>query len=62
MVQIRVSMKYSTDLHVYRRGSMTAVQYRDEVLDLTGKLYAAVVGIYFVLMVDNLSPYIAVIS
>ena len=54
-------MRYRTDLNIYRRGSVTAVRYRDEVLDPIVKLYAAAVGPSFVLMGDNARPHRAAI-
>ncbi|GBN67818.1 hypothetical protein AVEN_36462-1 [Araneus ventricosus] len=57
MVWAGISLGYRTDLHIYRRGSMTAVRYRDEVLDAIMKLYAAAFGPSFVLMDDSASPY-----
>ncbi|GBL80411.1 Transposable element Tcb1 transposase [Araneus ventricosus] len=61
MVWAGISSGYRTDLHIYRRGSVTAVRYRDEVLDPIVKLYAAAVGLSYVLMDDNARPHRAVI-
>ncbi|GBL86205.1 hypothetical protein AVEN_106238-1 [Araneus ventricosus] len=61
MVWAGISLGYRTDLHIYRRGSVSAVRYRDEVLDPIVKLYAAVVGPSFVLMDDNARPHRAAI-
>ncbi|GBN23332.1 hypothetical protein AVEN_168337-1 [Araneus ventricosus] len=61
MVWAGISLGYRTDLHIYRRGSVTAVRYRDEVLDSTVKLCAAAVGPSFVLMDDNARPHRAAI-
>ncbi|GFW74988.1 transposable element Tcb1 transposase [Trichonephila clavipes] len=44
---------YRMDLHIFKRGSVTAVRYRDEVLEPIVRLYAAAVGHTFVLMDDN---------
>jgi len=33
MVWEWISLRYRTELHIYRRCSVTAVRYRDEVLD-----------------------------
>ncbi|GFT32417.1 transposable element Tcb1 transposase [Trichonephila clavipes] len=52
-----VSLGYSIDLHIFKRGSVTAVRYRDEVLEPIVRLYAAAVGPSFVLMVDNARPH-----
>ncbi|GBN06131.1 hypothetical protein AVEN_222593-1 [Araneus ventricosus] len=61
MVWAGISLGYRTDLHIYRRGSVTAVRYRNEVLNPIVKLYAAAVGPSFVLMDDNASPHTAAI-
>ncbi|GFV80942.1 transposable element Tcb1 transposase [Trichonephila clavipes] len=49
--------RYRTDLHIFKRGSVTAVRYRDEVLEPIVRLYAAAVGPTFVLMDDNARPH-----
>ncbi|GFT05605.1 transposable element Tcb2 transposase [Trichonephila clavipes] len=49
------SMQLSSS--VFKRGSVTAVRYRDEVLEPIVRLYAAAVGPAFVLMVDNARPH-----
>ena len=51
-----ISLGYRTDLHNFKRVSMTAVRYRDEVLEPTVRLYAAAVGPTFVLIYDNARP------
>ncbi|KFM72504.1 Transposable element Tcb1 transposase, partial [Stegodyphus mimosarum] len=33
MVSAGISLAYRTDLHIFKRGSLTAVRYRDEVLE-----------------------------
>ncbi|GFW12492.1 transposable element Tcb1 transposase [Trichonephila clavipes] len=43
----------STDLHIFKRGSVTALRYRDEILEPIVRLYAVAVGPTFVLMDDN---------
>ncbi|GFX39876.1 uncharacterized protein TNCV_2646391 [Trichonephila clavipes] len=48
-----ISLGYRTDLHIFKWGSVTAVRYRDEVLEPIVRLYAAAVGPTFVLMDDN---------
>ncbi|GFW10761.1 transposable element Tcb1 transposase [Trichonephila clavipes] len=48
---------YCTDLHIFKRGSLTAVQYQDEVLEPIVRLYAAAAGPTFVLMDDNARPH-----
>ncbi|GFT80935.1 transposable element Tcb1 transposase [Trichonephila clavipes] len=54
MVWAGISLGYSTDLHIFKRGSVMAVRYRYEVLEPIVKLYAAAVGPTFVLMDDNI--------
>lgn len=46
-------MGYRINLHTYRRGSLTAVWYRDEVIDPTTRFYTAAVGSLFVLVDNN---------
>ncbi|GFX06924.1 transposable element Tcb1 transposase [Trichonephila clavipes] len=53
----RISLGYRTDMHIFKRGSVTALRYRDEVLEPTVRLYAAAVGPTFVLMDDNARPH-----
>lgn len=57
MVWAGISLGYRTDLHIFKRGSVTAVRYRDEVLEPFVRLYAAAVGPTFVLMDDNARPH-----
>ncbi|GFW67361.1 transposable element Tcb1 transposase [Trichonephila clavipes] len=57
MVWAGISLGYHTDLHIFKRGSVTAVRYRDEVLEPIVRLYAAAVGRTFVLMDDNARPH-----
>ncbi|GFX78325.1 transposable element Tcb1 transposase [Trichonephila clavipes] len=57
MVWAGISLGYRTDLHIFKRGSVTAVRYRDEVLEPIVRLYAAAVGPTFVLMDDNARPH-----
>ncbi|GFY25640.1 transposable element Tcb1 transposase [Trichonephila clavipes] len=59
MVWSGISLGYRTDLHIFKRGSVTAVRYRDEVLKHIVILYAAAVGPIFVLMEDNARPHTA---
>ncbi|GFS49453.1 transposable element Tcb1 transposase [Trichonephila clavipes] len=53
MVWAGISLGYRTDLHIFKRCSVTAVRYRDEVLEPIVRLYVAAVGPTFVLMDDN---------
>ncbi|GFX51670.1 transposable element Tcb1 transposase [Trichonephila clavipes] len=57
MVWTGISLGYSTDLHIFKRGSVMAVRYGDEVLEPIVRLYAAAVGPTFVLMDDNAHPH-----
>ncbi|GFX53683.1 transposable element Tcb1 transposase [Trichonephila clavipes] len=50
-------MRYRTDLLIFKRGSVTTVRYRDEVLETIVRLYSAAVGPTFVLMDDNARPH-----
>ncbi|GFV62747.1 histone-lysine N-methyltransferase SETMAR [Trichonephila clavipes] len=61
MVWAGISLGYRTDLDIFKRVSVTAVWYRDEVLEPIVILYAAVVGLTFVLIDDNAHPHRAAI-
>ena len=52
-----ILLGHRTDLQIYSRGSVTAVCYRNEVLGPIMKLYAAVVGLSFILMDDYARPH-----
>ncbi|GFT38948.1 transposable element Tcb1 transposase [Trichonephila clavipes] len=52
-----ISLEYRTDQHIFKRGSVTAVRYRDEVLEPIVRLCAATDGPTFVLMDDNAHPH-----
>ncbi|GFW16644.1 transposable element Tcb1 transposase [Trichonephila clavipes] len=52
-----ISLGYRTDMRIFKRGSVTAVWYPDEVLEPIVRLYAAAVGPTFVLMDDNARPH-----
>ncbi|GFV74463.1 uncharacterized protein TNCV_5129051 [Trichonephila clavipes] len=54
---VTASIGYRTDLHNFKWGSVTAIQYRDEVLEPIVRVYAAAVGPTFVLMDDNARPH-----
>ncbi|GFS81690.1 transposable element Tcb1 transposase [Trichonephila clavipes] len=56
MVWAGISLGYRTDLYIFKRGFVTAVRYRDEVLEPIVRLYAAAIGHTFVLMDDNARP------
>ena len=52
-----ISLGYHTKRHLCKRGSVAAVQYRNEVLHLIVKLYNEVVDPSFILMDDNACPH-----
>ncbi|GFU90176.1 transposable element Tcb1 transposase [Trichonephila clavipes] len=53
MVLAEISVGYRIYLHIFKRGSVTAVWYRDEVLEPIVRFYAAEIGPTFVLMDDK---------
>ncbi|GFW86015.1 transposable element Tcb1 transposase [Trichonephila clavipes] len=57
MMWAGISLGYRTNLHIFKRGSVSAIRYRDEVLEPIVRLYAAAVGPTFVLMDDNARPH-----
>ncbi|GFV00053.1 transposable element Tcb1 transposase [Trichonephila clavipes] len=57
MVWAGISLGYRTDLYIFKRGSVTAVRYRVEVLKPIVRLYAVAIGPTFVLMDDNARPH-----
>ena len=61
MVWAGITLGYRTDLHIFKRDSLTVVRYRDEILEPIVRLYAAAVGPTFVLMDDNARPHRAAI-
>ncbi|GFX48013.1 transposable element Tcb1 transposase [Trichonephila clavipes] len=52
-----ISLGYRTDLHIFKRDSVTAVGYRNEILEPIVRLHAAAVGPTFVLMDDSARPH-----
>ena len=44
MVWAGISLSGHTDLHVFHGGNLTDVRYRDEILDVYVRPYAAVIG------------------
>ncbi|GFW64353.1 transposable element Tcb1 transposase [Trichonephila clavipes] len=62
MVWPEISLGYRTDLHIFKRGSVTAVRYRDEDPEPIVRLYTAAVEPTFVLMDDNARPHRAHIA
>lgn len=61
MVLAVVSFGYLTDLDIFGRVSVKAVQYHYEELNSTVRFYNAAVVPALVLMDNNAHPYIAVI-
>ena len=61
MVWAGISLKYPTVLHIFKRGSVTAVRYRNRVLEPIMRLCAAAVGPSYVLVDDNSRPHRAAI-
>ncbi|GFT29690.1 transposable element Tcb1 transposase [Trichonephila clavipes] len=57
MVWTGISLGYHTDLSIFKWGTVTAVRYRDEVLEPIVRLNAGAVGPSFVLMDDNACPH-----
>ncbi|GFV55215.1 transposable element Tcb2 transposase [Trichonephila clavipes] len=53
----RISLGGHTDLHVFHGGTVTGLRYRDEILDLYVRPYAAAIGNDFILMNDNARPH-----
>lgn len=50
-------MIFAGRTHLLRRGAMTGVRKRDDVLDVYVKRYAGVVGQDLILMYDNAQPH-----
>jgi hypothetical protein len=57
MVWSDISYNCSTDLYVIRNGSLTGIQYRDEILTPIVSLYVGAIGDDFILMDDNARPH-----
>ena len=53
MVWAGISTQGKTDLHVIDNGTLTALRYVNEILDVYVRPYAGAVGENFILMVDN---------
>ena len=53
MVWAGISAQGKTDLHVIDNGTLTALRYVDEILDVYVRPYAGAVGENFILMDDN---------
>ena len=59
MVPGGISMEGRTDLYRLENGSLTAIRYRDEILEPMVRPYAGAVGPGFLLMHDNARPHVA---
>ena len=62
MVWAGISLDGRTDLYVFPRGGITAVRYRDEVLEPIVRPYAGAIGDTFILMQDNTRAHTAQLS
>ncbi|GFU99117.1 HTH_Tnp_Tc3_2 domain-containing protein [Trichonephila clavipes] len=56
IVWAEIMLNERTHLHVFGRGSVTAVRLRDEVLEPYDELYTDVVDPVFILIADNARP------
>ncbi|GBO13854.1 hypothetical protein AVEN_267479-1, partial [Araneus ventricosus] len=50
-----------TPLHVFERGTVTGVRYRDEILEPHVRLFRGAVGPEFILTEDNARPHRALL-
>ncbi|GBN89302.1 hypothetical protein AVEN_263296-1 [Araneus ventricosus] len=50
-----------TPLHVFERGTLTGVRYRDEILQPYVRLFRGAIGPEFILMDDNSRPHRALL-
>ena len=50
-------MQWKTDLHIIENGTLTAVRYVNEILDVYVRPYAGAIGADFILMEDNARPH-----
>ena len=62
MVWAGIMLDGRTPLHVFDRGSVTGVRYRDEVLEPYVRLFRGAVGPEFILMDDNARPHRALLE
>lgn len=56
MVWGGISDEGRTDLYVINGGTLTALRYRDEILDPIWRSFAGAAGNNFILMQDNARP------
>ncbi|GBM14601.1 Transposable element Tcb2 transposase [Araneus ventricosus] len=57
MVWAGIMLDGRTPLHVFERGTVTGVRYRDEILESYVRLFRGAVGPEFILMDDNARPH-----
>ena len=62
MVWAGISMHGKTDLHIIKNGTLTAVPYVNEILDVYVRPYAGAIGADFILMDNNARPHRAYIT
>ncbi|GBM69512.1 hypothetical protein AVEN_205388-1 [Araneus ventricosus] len=61
MVWAGIMLDGRTPLHVFERGTVTCVRYRDEILEPYVRLFRGAVGPEFILMDDNARPHRALL-
>ncbi|GBL87031.1 Transposable element Tcb2 transposase [Araneus ventricosus] len=61
MVWAGIMLDGRTPLHVFERGTVTGVRYRDEILEPYVRLFRGAVGPEFILMDDNARPHRALL-
>ncbi|GBO16452.1 hypothetical protein AVEN_189789-1 [Araneus ventricosus] len=61
MVWAGIMLDGRTSLHVFERGTVTGVRYRDEILEPYVRLFRGAVGPEFILMDDNARPHRALL-
>ncbi|GBN10996.1 hypothetical protein AVEN_13658-1 [Araneus ventricosus] len=61
MVWAGIMLDGRAPLHVFERGTMTGVRYRDEILEPYVRLFRGAAGSEFILMDDNARPHRALL-
>ncbi|GBM32774.1 hypothetical protein AVEN_83740-1 [Araneus ventricosus] len=61
MVWAGIMLDGRTHLHVFERGTVTGVRYRNEILEPYVRLFRGAVGPEFILMDDNARPHRALL-
>ncbi|GBO13859.1 hypothetical protein AVEN_267484-1 [Araneus ventricosus] len=61
MVWAGIMLHGRTPLHVFERGTVTGVRYRDEILEPHVRLFRGAVGPEFILTEDNARPHRALL-